>query len=103
MAFSHHRLSSQNADVDRALDARVTGGDLVALAVHRDADVRAAVASRVDAPMATLISLAHESDACIQWALVRNPSSPLWVIQALAESKQEMIRNRALVRLRAAA
>ncbi len=63
--------------------------------------VRAAVASRVDAPMASLISLAHESDVRVREALVVNPSSPLWVVQTLAADNRPEIRDRALARLRA--
>lgn len=88
-------------DVSRALHPSVRGMELVALAVHRDMAVRAAVASRVDAPMATLISLAHERDTGVLEALLDNPSSPLFVVQKIAlDAPRRETRERAVTRLR---
>ncbi len=91
---------SYDEDVARALNPEVRGSELVALAAHRDTSVRAAVASRSDAPMATLICLAHESDRRILEALVGNPGSPPWVLRQLAVDRRAEISERALARLR---
>lgn len=85
--------------VSRALDPAVRGGELVVLAAHRDVSVRRAVASRVDAPMASLISLAHERDVRILEALAVNPASPTSVLQNLARSRHERVRVLASARL----
>ena len=90
---------SVTEDTARALDPSVTGTELVALAAHRDAKVRAVIAARADAPMASLISLAHERDDRIHEALVDNPKSPLWVIRKLATDGKSKIRRRAQERL----
>lgn len=92
---------SYSEDVSRALDPSVRGSELVVLAAHRDMAVRAAVASRLDAPMASLISLAHERDLRILSALVDNPTSPPTVIRVLTAERRSDIGERAVARLRA--
>jgi len=95
-----HRPATE--DVARALHPSVRGSELVALAVHRDMSVRAAVASRIDAPMATLISLAHERDTAVLDALVGNPSVPLYCLRLIAtDAPRVETRVRAEARLRA--
>jgi hypothetical protein len=101
MVFLKAPSRSHSEEVARALDPSVRGSELVALAAHRDAGVRAAVASRLDAPMASLISLTHERDLRILSALVDNPTSPPTVIRALTAERRSDIRERALARLRA--
>jgi hypothetical protein len=100
MALMKTPSRSYSEDIARALDPSVRGTELVALAAHRDLGVRAAVASRLDAPMASLISLAHETDLRILSALVDNPTSPPWVIRHLASERRSDIAERALARLR---
>lgn len=100
MALMSISPRSASEDVARALNPMVRGSELVALAAHRDMGVRAAVASRLDAPMASLISLAHETDVRVLSALVDNPASPPWVIRKLATKRHADIRDRALARLR---
>ncbi len=90
---------TRQEDVSRALDPAVRGTELVALAAHRDVNVRAAVASRPDAPMASLISLAHERDKKVLLALAANPASPVWVIKKLALERREDVRAVAAERL----
>lgn len=101
MALINPTDRTRAEDVDRALDPAVKGSELVVLAAHRDLAVRAAVASRADAPMASLIALAHERDIKILEALSFNPSSPLWVLQKLAVDRHSQVRARAIQRLRA--
>ena len=72
MALMKTPSRSYADDIARALDPSVRGAELVVLAAHRDLAVRAAVASRLDAPMASLISLAHET-MCASCHLVDNP------------------------------
>ena len=100
MALLKTPSRSYSDDVARALDPSVRGAELVVLAAHRDLGVRAAVASRLDAPMASLISLAHETDLRILSALVDNPTSPPWVIRSLANERRSDIAERAMARLR---
>src|ERR1035437_8998568 len=100
MALMSVSPRSATEDIARALDPQVRRSELVALAAHRDMGVRAAVASRLDAPMASLISLAHETDVRVLSALVDNPASPPWVIRKLATERHTEIRERALARLR---
>jgi hypothetical protein len=101
MTITAHAPRVATDDIARALDPSVRGMELVALAVHRDMAVRAAVASRVDAPMATLISLAHERDTGVLEALLDNPSSPTFVVQKIAyDAPRGYTRERALARLR---
>jgi hypothetical protein len=101
MVFLKAPSRSYAEDLARALDPSVRGLELVVLAAHRDSGVRAAVASRLDAPMASLIALAHERDVRILSALVDNPASPPTVIRALAAERRSDIRARAIARLRA--
>jgi hypothetical protein len=100
MTILTHAPRPATDDVSRALHPSVRGMELVALAVHRDMAVRAAVASRIDAPMATLISLAHERDTGVLEALLDNPSSPLFVLQKIAlDAPRAYTRERAMARL----
>lgn len=102
MTIIRHTPRSHAEDVARALDPAVTGVELVALAAHRERDVRAAVASRADAPLASLISLAHETDAETLEALVSNPSSPAFVLRKIAtDAPRAATREAAIARLRA--
>lgn len=100
MAFFAFSPRTTAEDIARALDPRTPRGELVSLATHRDASVRAAVALSVDASMASLISLALQRDAQVREALVDNPSNPLWVIQTLASDSRAEIRGSAFARLR---
>lgn len=100
MALMNSAAQGGLEDVERALDPRVKGAELVALAAHREVAVRAAIAGRRDAPMASLISLAHERDSRILEALAANPSSPLWVLRKLSTDRRGGIRDAALARLR---
>jgi hypothetical protein len=101
MVFLKAPSRSYAEDLARALDPSVRGLELVVLAAHRDAGVRAAVASRPDAPMASLIALTHERDVRILAALVDNPASPPTVIRALTGERRSGIALRAMARLRA--
>ncbi len=89
-------------DVARALDPHVTGVDLLPLAVHRNPDVRAAVASRPDCPMGALLALGHDRTPEVLDALVKNVRAPETLIRQLAEHRRPEIRDAALARLRRA-
>lgn len=87
-------------DVARALDATVTGADLLPLAAHRAAVVRAAVASRHDCPMGALISLGHDHDVSVLEALLRNPKTPASTVRSLADHRNSRVSDLAVQRLR---
>lgn len=93
-------LRGTSEDLLRAQDPAVRGQELLPLAVHRDAKVRAVVASRTDCPMGALIALGLDSDTKVLEALVRNVRTPSSVIRALSESKNRSISLLALERLR---
>lgn len=86
---------TKSEDLIRAIDPHVTGGELVALAAHRDPMVKAAVAGREDCPLASMLSLAHETDARILEALIANPSVPHRVLVQLSGHKKSRIRGMA--------
>jgi hypothetical protein len=98
LGISTSRNSS--ADLARALDPQVVGQELLPLAVHRDAKVRTAVASRTDCPMGALIALGHDSDVHVLEALIRNVRTPSSVIRSLADSRNSKISELAVQRLR---
>lgn len=99
MATVTDRPRTTHDFIKYAAEPEVTGAELVSLAAHKDARVRAVVAGRADAPMATLISLANDKDGPTRFALVQNPASPLWVLQKLAQDKRGPIRDKAVERL----
>jgi hypothetical protein len=84
----------------RAQDPEVTGPALLPLAVHRDAQVRAAIASRTDTPAGALISLGHDHSVDVLEALIRNPRTPSSVIRNLADHRAPRIADLAVQRLR---
>lgn len=96
-------IRSRDDDRIRALDPRTPKSELVNLAAHRAAEVKAAVAGRIDCPLAAMLSLVHEADARILEALVANPAAPRAVLEALAEHRRETVRALATRRLRTAA
>ncbi len=90
----------QSEDVVRALDPELTGSELLPLAVHRDASVRAAVAGRTDCPMGALVSLGHDSSLEVLSALLANPRTPSSVVRRLADHRDPRIAGIAVQRLR---
>ena len=97
MAFTLNRHKSE--ELLRAVDPDVTGADLVSLASSRDNAVKAALAARLDCPMASMFSLAQENDQKILEALARNPSAPRGVVVHLAQNRRPQVRDLALKRL----
>lgn len=83
-----------------ALDPDLAAADLLRLAVHRDAAVRAAVASRGDCPVGALVSLGHDHDVKVLRALIANPRTPSSVIRNLADHRTPEISDAAVQRLR---
>lgn len=100
MALGMSPTKRTQDDVARALDPNVSGVDLLPLAVHRDPEVRVAVASRTDCPMGALLSLGHDRNVDVLTALVRNARAPETLIRQLAEHKRPEIRDAALMRLK---
>lgn len=92
-------LRGTTEDLLRAQDPTVKGQELLPLAVHRDAKVRAVVAARPDCPMGALIALGHDTDSRVLEALVRNIRTPSSVIRSLAESRNRGVAQLALSRL----
>lgn len=88
------------ADAARAADPSVTGADLLPLAAHRNAAVRATVAGRTDCPMGALISLGHDHDLSVLEALLRNPKTPASTVRALADHRNSRVSDLAVQRLR---
>jgi hypothetical protein len=74
--------------------------DLLPLAVHRNPDVRAAVAARPDCPMGAMLALGHDRSGEVLEALVNNVRAPETLIRQLAEHRRPEIRDAALARLR---
>jgi len=97
MALSLARTKSD--DRIRARDPRTARTELIALATHRSAEVRAAVASRPDCPLGTQLSLVLDDDVRVLEALVSNPAAPASVLAQLASHKREPIRALAAQRL----
>lgn len=98
MSISPARGASE--DLTRARDPEVTGADLLRLAVHRSGEVRAAVGSRPDCPVAALVSLGHDHDHAVLAALIANPRTPSSVIRALADHRAPAVSDAAVQRLR---
>jgi len=97
MAFTFSR--SKTEDLARATNPHTVPADLVALAMHKSDDVRAAVAGRQDCPMATMLVLAQDKDSGVLDALVQNPGASLTVLQMLADSRRGSVRAAARRRL----
>ncbi|SEJ16408.1 Leucine rich repeat variant [Demequina mangrovi] len=93
-------VSGSSEDVMRALDPGVSGSELLPLAVHRDAAVRAAVAGRSDCPMGALVSLGHDVNLDVLGALLANPRTPSSVVRRLADHRDPRISGLAVQRLR---
>jgi len=100
MALGMSPAKRATDDIARALDPNITGVDLLPLAVHRNPEVRAAVASRPDCPMGALLALGHDRNPDVLGALVRNGRAPETLIRQLAEHRRSEIRDAALMRLK---
>ncbi|GIG54805.1 hypothetical protein [Demequina activiva] len=98
MGISPARGASE--DVAKALDPDLASAELLRLAVHRSAQVRAAIASRSDCPVAALISLGHDHDQHVLRALIGNPRTPSSVVRNLADHRVTAISDAAVQRLR---
>ncbi len=90
-------------DLAMAQDPEVTGANLLSLAVHRDASVRAAVAQRPDCPVGALISLSHDHREEVLLALIANPRTPSSVVRNLADHRYQRVADAAELRLRSIA
>ncbi|WP_084105068.1 hypothetical protein [Demequina sp. NBRC 110056] len=98
MGISPARRAAE--DVERARDPRLAPPDLLRLAVHRSASVRATVAGRADCPVGALISLGHDTDHAVLRALIDNPRTPASVVRSLADHRSTAISDAAVQRLR---
>lgn len=97
MAFTLSRTRAD--DLARALDPATPATELMTLSLHRDSAVRAAVGSRTDCPLATLLNLALEDDARVVEAVAANPLLPERILEMLAEHKRSSVRDIARQRL----
>jgi hypothetical protein len=97
MAFTLSRTRAD--DLARAQDPETAATDLMSLSLHRDAAVRAAVGSRRDCPLATLLNLALEDDPRVVEAVAANPMLPERILEMLAEHKRSGVRAIARKRL----
>ncbi|WP_297082412.1 hypothetical protein [uncultured Demequina sp.] len=61
------------------------------LARHRDAEVREAIARRVDCPMAVLASLAHDSRASVRTAAASNRAANPAILEQLAGDRDRSV------------
>lgn len=101
MAFGSTPTRQQvSEEVARALDPNITGVDLLPLSVHRNPEVRAAVASRTDCPMGALLALGHDRSTEVLAALLANPRAPETLVRQLAEHRKPEIRDAAIMRLK---
>lgn len=95
-----HLSLAHRSDVALAVDPRTARADLVRLATHRNKNVRTAVASRRDCPLATMLSLVHDESDEVAEALALNPSAPHAVLAVLSAHRREVVRVLAAGRLR---
>jgi hypothetical protein len=98
MAFTFTRQTDEG--LAQAVDPRTPRIDLVHLASHKRAEVRAAVAARRDCPLATMLALVHDREGDVLEALAINPSVPQVVLEALAAHRKDAVRVLAVRRLR---
>ena len=84
----------------RATDPLTARMELVHLASHRNHEVRGAVAARRDCPLATMLTLVHDSHSHVVESLALNPSVPRVVLEALASHRRESVRILVARRLR---
>lgn len=98
MAISFARHTDEG--LAQATDPDTARMQLVHLASHRRPEVRGAVASRRDCPLATMLTLVHDSHTQVVEALALNPSSPRVVLEALVDHRRESVRVLAARRLR---
>lgn len=97
MAFTLSRTRAD--DLARAHDPATPAAELMSLSLHRDSTVRAAVGSRQDCPLATLLNLALEDDPRVVEAVAMNPMLPERILEMLAEHKRSSVRAIARRRL----
>lgn len=88
------------AALTRAVDPQIAGADLLSLAVHREPEVRAAIARRTDCPAGALISLGHDHQPQVLMSLIGNPRTPSSVIRNLADHRAADVAEAAEQRLR---
>lgn len=72
----------------------------MSLAVHREPDVRAALARREDCPTGALISLGHDHRQEVLLALIGNRRTPSSVLRNLADHHVALVALAAEERLR---
>jgi len=86
--------------LSRAAEPEITSSELLSLAVHREASVRAVVARRTDCPTGALISLGHDHRPEVLLALITNPRTPSSVVRNLADHRVQQVADAAEQRLR---
>jgi len=84
----------------QATDPLTARMELVHLASHHKHEVRGAVAARRDCPLATMLTLVHDTHPYVVESLALNPSSPRVVLEALASHRRGSVRVLVARRLR---
>jgi hypothetical protein len=84
----------------QATDPGTPRMELVHLASLRKHEVRGAVAARRDCPLATMLTLVHDSHPHVVESLALNPSVPRVVLESLASHRRESVRTLVARRLR---
>ncbi|MDN4471532.1 hypothetical protein [Demequina zhanjiangensis] len=87
-------------DLARAADPAVAGQELMGLATHRRAAVRAAVAARPDLPATVVVFLSRDHSSEVLTSLLRNPRIPASTVRYLADHRDPRVADLAVQRLR---
>jgi hypothetical protein len=78
-------------EVREALHDNVSRARMATLAVHKNPDVRAAVAARADCPLGLMISLAHDAKADVRLAVAANERAAFSVLEQLARDRDPRV------------
>ncbi|WP_084124457.1 hypothetical protein [Demequina sp. NBRC 110054] len=94
------KTAEKGDELAKAADPATAGQELMALATHRKASVRAAVAARPDLPATVVIFLSRDHSTDVLAALLRNVRVPASTVRFLADHRDPRIADLAVQRLR---